>query len=107
MQRSNWDHKIIEMVHAHFGDASALFVIKESTCEPRLMVCVEFVLFDYLVVQVSIEGAGVYFGLILPGYQVALFECALKESDIAKSMDRLSGEARLRIPDKYLHAKGW
>ncbi len=107
MPRSHWDHKIIDVVRAHFGRAAGGFVIKESTCEPRLMVVIDMMLFEYFVVRISVEGDSAYFGIVLPGYQVSLFESKLGEAEMEISMARLSDDIRLRIPDKYLKSKGW
>lgn len=98
---------LIENIDQQFKDAARDYVIKESTDTPFLQVTLEMTLYNYFVVRASIEKNTIFFSIIQSGFQFSLLDAPLSESSLKKALSNLSHEIKLRIPDKYLEAKGW
>lgn len=111
MQRSDvMEENMINSSKSFFGDAIKDFVVKTSTDVPSVMVSMEATVYNYFVIYLSYErsnlGASIVGG---NGVLLHLVFCPFEEDqdDFSDFLTSLDKELRLRIPDKYLAAKGW
>lgn len=107
MLTDNLEDVLIDKLSAHFKGAAKDYVVKESTDIPFLQLIIELTVYNYYVIRVSAEKSTIFFSILQSGYQLPLFNIQLSDSELQKAPLTLEKEVRLRIPDKYLQAKGW
>lgn len=107
MQNDDLENALIDELDNHFKDAVKDYVIKESTDTPFLQLILETTLYNYFVVRVAIEKNTIFFSIVQSGFQLQLFKAPLSDGELKAVPALLDKEVRLRIPDKYLQAKGW
>ena len=101
------EDSIIEELDEYFKHAVRDFVVKESSNTPALQVTLEMTLYNYFVVRVTVEKGVVFFSIVQSGFLFKLFKLELSEENLKIAPKKLDEEIKLRIPDKYLDAKGW
>ncbi|WP_051235243.1 hypothetical protein [Marinimicrobium agarilyticum] len=107
MRSNDLEDLIIDKLDNYFNGAVKDYVIKESTDTPFLQLVIEMTLYNYYVVRVAVEKNTIFFSIVQSGFQLPLFKAPLSENELETSPVELDREIRLRIPDKYLQAKGW
>ena len=107
MRSDDLEDALIKVLNQHFNNAVKDYVVKESTGVPFLQLAIEMTLYNYFVVKVTIEKNTMFFSIVQSGFQLPLFKAPLSDSEINLAPATLDKEIRLRIPDKYLQAKGW
>ncbi|AZQ12302.1 hypothetical protein [Shewanella khirikhana] len=107
MRSDDLEDVLIEKLDEHFKTAVKDFVVKESTDTPFLHLTIEMTLYNYFVVRLAIEKNTLFFSIVQSGFQLQLFKTSLSSEDLRAAPSILDKEIRLRIPDKYLQAKGW
>ncbi len=108
---------IINQLDNYFKDAIDCFTIEEYEKRPWAEICIRTRLYNYIPLRIMVERNEIFFSIIQAendltllkrdlgkfissGYDLSSieWECVLKQ---------LEQEVKLRIPDKYLKAKGW
>lgn len=107
MRSDDLEDALIKVLNQHFNNAVKDYVVKESTDVPFLQLAIEMTLYNYFVVKVTIEKNTMFFSIVQSGFQLPLFKAPLSDSELKMAPTTLDKEIRLRIPDKYLQAKGW
>lgn len=107
MRNDDLEDILIDKLDKHFKNAVKDYVVKESTDTPFLQLTIEMTLYNYFVVRVRIEKNTMFFSINQSGFQLQLFQSPLSDSELNVAPSVLDNEVRLRIPDKYLQAKGW
>lgn len=107
MRSDDLEDALIERLDEYFKNAVKDYVVKESTNTPFLLLTIEMTLYNYFVVRVTIEKNTMFFSVVQSGFQLQLFKAPLSDSELNMASVTLDKEVRLRIPDKYLQAKGW
>lgn len=107
MRSDDLEDALIESLDEHFKDAVRNYVVKESTDNPFLHLIVEMTLYNYFVVRATVEKNTIFFSIVQSGFQLHLLKAPLSDSNLKTVRAALDQEVRLRIPDKYLQAKGW
>lgn len=107
MRSDDLEDALIKKLSEHFKEAAKDYVVKDSTETPFLQLTIEMTLFNYFVVRVMVEKNTVFFSIVQSGVQLPLFKSELSDSGLDAAPSVLDSEIRLRIPDKYLRAKGW
>ena len=107
MQSEILEDKLIEILDSHFGQAVNDFVVKESSDIPALQLVIEMSLYNYFVVRAFVEKRTISLSILQSGFQFKLFSISMIDESIDSIPAKLEEEVRLRIPDKYLTAKGW
>ena len=107
MRSDNLEDASIKILNQHFNNAVKDYVVKESTDVPFLQLAIEMTLYNYFVVKVTIEKNTMFFSIVQSGFQLQLFKAPLSDAELRMAPATLDKEIRLRIPDKYLQAKGW
>lgn len=98
---------LIKKLNEHFGERAQGYVVKLSTDIPFLQLEIDVILYNYFLVRVSIERQAVYLAVAESQVVLRLLKLALSDSNLDDFAAMLDKETRLRIPDKYLEAKGW
>lgn len=115
MQSNEFGREISREIKRFFGDRALDFVIRRVVLAPFLEVEMDFSLYGYFVARLNIERRTVFFSLREGDIGFGLVEAALLSDPDVASAERIGTETlqaldwnvRLRIPDKYLVAKGW
>jgi hypothetical protein len=115
MTMSDFEREFINQVLEHFSGRICTPVIKEYSEYPYLQLCVQFGLYEYCTINAQVWGEKVSFSWCSAGYRFVLVSCnllagktvGLKTRLGTTALEELDSEIRLRIPDKYLIAKGW
>lgn len=107
MRSDDLEDVLIDKLDEHFKGAVKDYVVKESTDTPFLQLTLEMTLYNYFVVRVTVEKNTMFFSVVQSGFLLQLFNSQLSDSEINTFPSKLEKEIRLRIPDKYLQAKGW
>lgn len=107
MQSDNLEDLLIDKLDKYFNGAVKDYVIKESTDTPFLQLTIEMTVYNYFVVRVTIEKNTMFFSIVQSGFLLLLYRAPLSDNDLNNAPPTLDKEIRLRIPDKYLQAKGW
>lgn len=115
MQLDSLKLDIIKEHKNFFGSKIDNFIIKEARSIPSLRIFIGFTVYKYVYVSIDIESTALHYSTQVWDRSITLFSAEipslLKERHgplIAQNiLARLDEELRLRIPDKYLIAKGW
>lgn len=107
MLSNQLEYILIESIDEQFKNAAKDYVIKESTDTPFLQVVLEMTLYNYFVVRASVEKNTIFFSILQSGFQFSLLDAPLSDGTLKYVLSNLSDEVKLRIPEKYLKAKGW
>lgn len=104
-------HDIVHKLSDYFGNRVDDFNIEECTAEPRRRIRMIFPIYDYFSAQLAVA-FGIGISLISGPRAFSLardekFETAAHLSHLDWLLPQFDREVRLRIPDKYLIAKGW
>jgi hypothetical protein len=84
---------------------AADFVISNSTNEPHKMFDLEFTLYNFCIVRITLEHNSVWVGDVSKGVFLKLLPKSISSNDVVKHLPQIDREVKLRIPDKYLEAK--
>jgi len=92
-----------------FGKKCSDICVKGKKVAPKGYFCIDFVLYDYIVVICEYKQGLLSFFIPSGSSIIRLKNVYADEnsSDIKKLLADLDNEITLRIPDKYLKAKGW
>jgi hypothetical protein len=90
-----------------WGDRLGTIVVRESTSVPYNILTMEVSVYEYLIFVVRLEHSSLGFSVKLNGGNFGLLPHRVDINDVDKYLDNIDKEIRLRIPDKYLKAKGW
>ena len=101
------EDELIGHLDKNFGKAAKDYAVKESTSTPFTQIVIELTVYNYFVVRLAVEKNTIFFSIIQSGFQMPLLKAALAAEDLDSTIKELDEEIRLRIPDKYLQAKGW
>ncbi|CCN72828.1 hypothetical protein [Vibrio nigripulchritudo] len=107
MMKINIEDWVISEAENHFKDAVHDFVVKEHFDIPFCNLTIEMILYDFLLIEVHLEKGSMFFSLVHSKILFKLLSFNLSDLDMSVAMRKLDEEVRLRIPDKYLIAKGW
>ena len=115
MQLSDFEREISRELQEFFSDRISDFTINEFSDAPILEFSADFGVYSFCVISVQISHDRVCFSWREQGYLFELTTCQLLSSvsdsggdKIGKlALDKLNKEIMLRIPDKYLVAKGF
>lgn len=107
MPNSNIGDEMVEYLDHYFGCPAKDYVIRESTATPYIQLIMEFTVYNYFVVRLTVEKNTMFFSIFQSGNELPLLKSALSIESLDSTIKNLDEEIRLRIPDKYLQAKGW
>ncbi len=107
MQSNDLEDVLINRLDQHFKAAVKDFVVQEATDVPFLQLTIEMTLYNYFVLRVTVEKNTMFFSIVQSGFQLQLLKFSVSENNLKLAPQLLEEEVRLRIPDKYLQAKGW
>jgi frataxin-like iron-binding protein CyaY len=107
MQSDHIEDLVIDNIKNHFGNAVKDFVIKSSTDIPFTNIVIEMSLYNYCVININVEKSTIFASIMQSGFHFSIFKDQLTESNLLQLPKHLEHEIKLRIPDKYLKAKGW
>jgi len=93
----------------HFGKKCNDVCVKKKTDAPMGYFMIDFTLFDYFVVICEYRQGLISFSIPFGTSLIHLKNVQAKADDLdmKKLLSVLEAEIVLRIPDKYLQAKGW
>lgn len=114
MQQNSLEDVLIDELSEHFKSTVKSYVVKRATDVPHTEILIRFIAYEYFVIDLLIEKNKIFFSIKEGDVVLKLVKSNLKEShEMDKNrigvlvLDELNKEIRLRIPDKYLVAKGW
>ncbi|MEJ2046169.1 MAG: hypothetical protein P8X89_23175 [Reinekea sp.] len=107
MRNEDLEGMLINKFDQYFQKIAKDYVVKSSTNTPFLEMTIEMTLYNYCIVRVSVEKSTIFFSIVQSGFLLQLFKTSLSEDDLDAALLTLANEVKLRIPDKYLQAKGW
>lgn len=107
MKARELEDAIVGNFRAHFGSEVSGFTVSDVTDIPFTQVTVQMTVFNYLVVQVFIERGGIFVSILESRVALSLLSVSLSSEALLALPAQVDEEVRLRIPDKYLRAKGW
>ena len=107
MRSVDLENALIDKMEDYFGASAREYIVKESTDIPFLQLTLEMTLYNYIVIRVAIERSTMFFSINQSGYQLPIMHCPLSVASLSNIIQQLDQEIRLRIPDKYLDAKGF
>ena len=90
-----------------WGNRVKDFVVSNSTDVPYRMLNIEFTLYNYILIRIILEHNSVFFSDVSKGICLNLLPIAIDVCEVSRCLKEIDSEVRLRIPDKYLRAKGW
>tara|TARA_B100001093_G_C26740583_1_gene976469 strand:- start:115 stop:450 length:336 start_codon:yes stop_codon:yes gene_type:complete len=99
--------ELINKVDEHFKNAATDYVIKESSDIPHAILRIDITFYNYCIVTLVVEKETLFFSINQSGFCFRLMKLDLTDPTLDRFCDELENEIRLRIPDKYLVAKGW
>ncbi|MHA2764466.1 hypothetical protein [Vibrio harveyi] len=98
---------LVTQISDYWGSAADDFCTSESTNIPFQRFVLEFSLYRYSVVRVNFERNSLFFSEVSKGISFNLLSRKVSYPDLIDTLAEIDEEVRLRIPDKYLVAKGW
>lgn len=98
---------LIRGVKSHFGQSASAIMVSETTDNPYLQLKVELSLYNFVQLRIFVEKRTIFYSINQSGVQFPLFKIELNQKLFIDSLPDLEKEVRLRIPDKYLKAKGY
>ncbi|MEJ2065443.1 MAG: hypothetical protein P8X74_19550 [Reinekea sp.] len=107
MRNEDLEDMLINKFDQYFQKIAKDYVVKSSTNTPFLEMIIEMTLYNYYIVRVNVEKSTIFFSIVQSGFLLQLFKTSLSEDDLDAALLTLANEVKLRIPDKYLQAKGW
>lgn len=107
MQCDQLEDLIINKLDNYFNKAIKDYFIKESTDLPSLQLVMEMNIYNYYVIRITVEKGILFASIVESGFLMDLFKFQISEETLEDLAQNLDSEIRLRIPDKYLIAKGW
>ncbi len=115
MQLSNFEREISREIKTYFSDRLSDFSINDFSEVPCLEFSADFGVYNFCVISVQISQDRVCFSWREQGFLFELATCQLisgiggagGEKIGVYALDNLNKEILLRIPDKYLAAKGF
>lgn len=108
MRARELEDYLICILDKQFQSAVSDYVISDKSDDPHTRLHLEATLYDFLVLDVLVERGAIFFALCESSIKIRLFNVPLSDLGmIERAPLRLDSEVRLRIPDKYLVAKGW
>ena len=112
MQLNEMDQLALDFnkkVREYFGDKVGNFVILDVLNVPGHMEFrVEFDIYKYADISVTYENGGISASILLSKYPKTLnVRADYKTANFDEFFEKMKKEIELRIPDKYLEAKGW
>jgi hypothetical protein len=90
-----------------WGDKVSDFVSSDSTDVPYKMLNLEFTLYNYSLVRLTLERNTVWLSDVSKGICLKLLGNSIPSNGVGRHLPQIDNEIRLRIPDKYLEAKRW
>lgn len=99
--------KVIDELASFWRERAKNFVEKVATSTPSYMIDIEFTAYNFMVIKLTIEHKSAWFSQISCGVLIQLKRDAVPLESIPETLPEIDREIRLRIPDKYLEAKGW
>lgn len=99
--------KLVRDLSVFFADAGDDFVIIESTDYPMMMVQIEFTIYKYFLVRLTLQSKSISFSIMNCGQWLKVTQGMVPLENLANEMAEFDENIRLRIPDKYLSAKPW
>lgn len=107
VQSKEVENFIIENLIEYFKDKVADFTVKESADIPYLQLKIECSFYNFYVIRFLVEKGTLFISISQSKYQFDLMKLTFKSELFYKVLEDLESELQLRIPDKYLSAKGW
>lgn len=98
---------LIEKFNKHWKNHIDGFVISESTDVPCQMLTIEFKIYQFYPIRLHLELGTISFSIIFSNTIIGVFESKFSFENIDQIIEKFDSEIRLRIPDKFLIAKGW
>ncbi|MDA0126447.1 hypothetical protein OH459_28145, partial [Vibrio sp. MM46] len=98
---------IVTQISDYWGSVADDFCTSESTNIPFQRFVLEFSLYRYSVVRINFERNSLFFSEVSKGISFSLLSRKVSYPDLIDTLAEIDEEVRLRIPDKYLVAKGW
>ena len=98
---------IVTQISDYWGSAADDFCTSESTNIPFQRFVLEFSPYRYSVVRINFERNSLFFSEVSKGISFSLLSRKVSYPDLIDTLAKIDEEVRLRIPDKYLVAKGW
>lgn len=107
MQSESLKDFLVSGIKLHFGEAVRDFEITERVDFPYLRIVFDVTFYNFAVVRVIVERDVVFVYFMQSGVPLQMLRATLSKDYPQAIFIVLEGEIRLRIPDKYLMAKGW
>ncbi|ENI8077342.1 TPA: hypothetical protein GRR81_25610 [Vibrio parahaemolyticus] len=98
---------LVTQISDYWGNAAENFCTSGITNIPFPMFVLEFSLYKYLLIRVTFEHNSLFFSEISRGIGFNLLSRSVSYQNLNYVLPQVDEEVRLRIPDKYLVAKGW
>ncbi|QOV28875.1 hypothetical protein INT50_09340 [Vibrio diabolicus] len=98
---------LVTQISDYWGNAADDFCTSESTNIPFQRFVLEFSLYRYSVIRITFERNSLFFSEVSKGISFSILSRKVSYQDLFDTFAEIDEEVRLRIPDKYLVAKGW
>lgn len=99
--------QLIKMLRGFFIDAADNFTTNEATDYPRLLIQVDFSVYEYFASQLTLESKSIWFSISGGGMLLRVTKGIVALDDFYQEVKKIDENIRLRIPDKYLAAEPW
>lgn len=99
----------VDGLKRQLGDRIESIIVVESSNEPITQVGIEFLAYKYCTIRFNYD-RGSFGCCIVTGRQGVVLESTetwFDEANLDKFFQDIKSEIELRIPDKFLKAKGW
>lgn len=107
------DRKINEITDSYvtnikefWGDKVSDFVSSNETDTPYKMLELEFTLYNFSLLRLTLERNTVWVDEVSKGICLKLLPNPIQSNELEYHLAQIDSEVRLRIPSKYLKAKG-
>lgn len=107
MNSDTCERILIEGLKSYFASSANGLLVKAASNQPFLQIEVELILYNFMRISIFVEKHTIFYSISQSGAQLPLFKIELDKKLFIDSLPDLEKEVRLRIPDKYLKAKGY
>lgn len=103
----NMAGQLIKMLSGFFADAADDFLISEATDHPKLLVSIDFSVYEFFSARLTVESRSIWFSISGGGRLFRVTRGIVPLDDFDEEVKKFDENVRLRIPDKYLVAEPW
>ena len=98
---------LIDSFGSFWGNKVQDYVIEELGHSPHEVLTIEFKLYNYFPIRLNLEMDKISFSIIFSHTRIMVSKHEFSFENIDNIIESFDNEILLRIPDKFLIAKGW